>query len=183
MLSFLFAFYVYLYKVQAHYPTPNQSVIQQMYFAGGTTDTNWKKNEHIFSCPDIFFSNRQQNLFYWSLKKIVRSYNQTDYTYLYMFLLFKQKSGLDFFDINAPKSFVLDGSTSIAVHLILITNTILGALVCIRMYSDILPYLHVILVQIIHIERRWEGYTKYKTCNRCCFKHGFSSDTPQCTND
>ena len=88
--------------------------------------------------------------------------NQTDYTYLYMFLLFKQKSGLDFFDINAPKSFVLDGSTSIAVHLILITNTILGALVCIRMYSDILPYLHVILVQIIHIERRREGYTKYK---------------------
>ena len=101
-----------------------------------------------------------------------------------MFLLFKQKSGLDFFDINAPKSFVLDGSTSIAVHLILITNTILGALVCIRMYSDILPYLHVILVQIIHIERRWEGYTKYKTCtNRWFFEHGFSSDTPQCTND
>ena len=69
---FLLFMHVYLYKVQAHYPTPKQSVIQLMYFAGGTTDTNWKKNKHIFSCPDIFFSNRQQNLFYWPLKKIVR---------------------------------------------------------------------------------------------------------------
>ena len=121
-------------------------------------------------------------------KKLTQSFknieNQTDYTYLtYICFYFLNNNEVWTFLISTHLIFVLDRSTSIAVHLILITNTILGALVCIRMYSDILPYLHVILVQIIHIERRWEGYTKYKTCNRCCFKHGFSSDSLHFTND